>query len=181
MEAIESIWEQYHHKLHLFIQKRVSDSFAADDILQEVFLKVLTKIDSLKDSDKLQGWVYQIARNAIIDYYRSHAPLEPPDNLIAIESSPSDKARQEIISCLEPMIRCLPEPYREAIILSDIEGRTQKEIAEKANLSLSGAKSRVQRARTMMKAMLLDCCQFEFDHQGRMVDYSRKEKDDGDC
>ncbi|GMT49524.1 MAG: RNA polymerase sigma factor SigZ [bacterium] len=181
MEATESIWKKYHLKLHRFIETRVSDSFVADDILQEVFLKVHSKIDSLKDSDKLQSWIYQITRNAIIDYYRSHTPLELPDKLISIETSPSDKARQEIVACLEPMIHCLPEPCREAIILSDIKGLTQKEIAEQAGISLSGAKSRVQRARAMLKKTLLDCCQFEFDHQGRMVDYNRKDHGCDNC
>ncbi len=181
MEAIESIWKKYHHKLHQFIETRVSDSFVADDILQDTFLKVHSKIDSLKDSDKLQSWIYQITRNAIIDYYRSHKSLELPDTLISIETSPSDQARMEITSCLEPMIHCLPEPYREAIILADLKGFTQKEIAEQADISLSGAKSRVQRARTMLKKTLLDCCQFEFDHQGTMVDYNRKDQDCDNC
>jgi RNA polymerase sigma-70 factor (ECF subfamily) len=74
------------------------------------------------------------------------------------------------------MVDRLPEPYREAIILTEYEGRTQKELAEYLGISLSGAKSRVQRAREKLKIMLLECCYFEFDRRGKVIDYhSRSE------
>ena len=80
--------------------------------------------------------------------------------------------------CLLPMIRALPETCREAVMLSEIEGLTQKEVAARQGLSLPGAKTRVQRGRAMMKQMLLGCCHFEFDSRGTVIDYEGK---DGRC
>ncbi len=74
------------------------------------------------------------------------------------------------------MIQRLPETYREAVILSEIKGLTQKEVAQMQGTSLSGAKSRVQRGRALLKEMLADCCRLEFDHKGRLCDYERKDK-----
>ncbi len=172
------IWKEYHDKLHGFILSRVNEASIADDILQDVFMRILSRIDSLKDCDKLQSWIYQIARNAIIDYYRSQKTTsELPPTLIASEGESSNVARKDIDACLMPMIRSLPDPYQEAVLLSEIEGRTQKEVAEKQGISLSGAKSRVQRGRVMLKEMMFGCCSFEFDKRGNVIDYERK----GDC
>jgi len=164
MNRIEQIWKEYHTELHSFIQSRVGDPSIADDVLQEVFIRIISRIDTLKDSTKIQSWIYQIARNAIIDHYRAHKIVEElPETLAAEEVEPSEKVRQEIESGLLPMIQSLPEPYGQAVMLSEIEGLTQKEVAKRQGLSLSGAKSRVQRGRAMLKEMLLECCHFEFD------------------
>jgi RNA polymerase sigma-70 factor, ECF subfamily len=72
------------------------------------------------------------------------------------------------------MIQLLPENYREAVILSELKGLTQKEVARLQGTSLSGAKSRVQRGRSLLKNMLAECCRLEFDHRGRLCDYEPK-------
>lgn len=170
-KCTEEVWKEYHDKLHGFIRSRVGDSATADDILQEVFVRIHSRINTLKDSSKIQSWVYQITRNAIIDHYRTHKKsTELPDSLSAIEKESSSNALQEIEQCIQPMIQRLPEHYREALVLSELEGLTQKDVAKKQDISLSGAKSRIQRGRAMMKDMLFDCCNFEFDHQGNVVD-----------
>jgi len=182
MQVTESIWNEYHNKLHRFIQGRVSDASIADDILQEVIIKVHSRINTLKDSNKIQNWLYRIARNAIIDHYRAQKQMqELPETLTHPEQDPDDKARQEIASCLLPFIQSLPEHYRQTLTLSEIEGLTQKEVASKQGLSLSGAKARIQRGRAMMKEMLLKCCRFEFDHQGKMIDYEAKSRSCDNC
>jgi RNA polymerase sigma-70 factor (ECF subfamily) len=68
------------------------------------------------------------------------------------------------------LISTLPAPYRDALVLTEFEGLTQKEMAERLGISLSGAKSRVQRGREQLKRMLLERCQFEFDRLGRIID-----------
>ncbi len=176
IDHTEQTWKIYHAKLHSFIQSRVGDTSIADDILQEVFLRIHSAIGSLKKESKIQSWIYQITRNAIIDHYRAqHKMGELPEELAATELELSDRARQDIDDCLMPMIGNLPDTYREALMLSEIEGRTQKEVAEIQSLSVSGAKSRVQRGRAMFKDMLFDCCKFEFDHRGNVMDYERKD------
>ncbi len=176
MNCTEEIWKIYHERLHGFIRSRVGDAHAADDILQEVFVRIHSGIETLEDCGKIQGWIYQITRNAIIDHYRAqHKMQELPEEYSASEPELSDKARQDIDNCLMPMIGNLPDIYREAVMLSEIEGQTQKEVAEKIGISVSGTKSRVQRGRAMVKDMLFDCCKFEFDHRGNVMDYERKD------
>ncbi len=175
--STEQIWKEYHDKLHGFIRSRVGDASTADDILQDVFLRIHSRIDTLKDAGKIQSWMYQIARNAIIDHYRTHKPTEKlPESLSTPEEDSSEKARREMGGCMLPMIERLPHDYREAVRMSEVDGLTQKEVAARQEVSLSGAKSRIQRGRAMVKDLLLDCCKFEFDHRGKMIDYERGPK-----
>ena len=169
------IWRDYRTKLQGFIHSRVSDPSAAEDILQDVFLRTHSNLKNLKQEQKLQSWIFGIARNAIVDHYRQQRPMEAiPENLQASEEGEA-VAHQELVACLEPMIQALPEPYRQALQLAEIEGLPQKELAARENISLSGAKSRVQRGRAMVKEMLLDCCHLEFDQNGKVVDYERNQ------
>ena len=181
-ENIQQVWQDYHLKLERFIASRISDPAMVDDILQDVFTRIHTRIGTLRDTGSIQSWIYQITRNAIIDYYRSQKQwVELPESLASPEEDASDKTREEIAGWLSPIIQGLPEPYREAVMLSEIEGLTQREVAEKQGLSLSGAKSRVQRGRSMLKETLVECCRFEFDHQGKVVDYEHKGNDCAKC
>ena len=182
MGRSEQIWEEYHARLHGFIQSRVGDASVADDILQEVFLRIHSRIDTLKEDRKIQSWIYQIARNAIIDHYRAYKKMEElPETLAAPEPEPDDRARREIGACLLPMVQSLPEHYCQALMMSEMEGLTQREVATEQGLSLSGAKSRVQRGRAMMKERLLECCRFEFDHRGSVMDHEYKGKTCDKC
>ena len=175
MSISEKVWHEYHSKIHTFIQNKIHDAATTDDILQDVFMKMHTGLDSLRDETKLRSWLYQIARNAIIDYFRSQKPtVEIPEWLPQPEGDPIEKITLELSECLQPMIQQLPENYKEAIILSELKGLTQKEVAKVQGTSLSGAKSRVQRGRALLKIMLDDCCQFEFDRSGHLCAYERK-------
>lgn len=181
-DAIEGIWKAYHAGLLGFIRRRIDDPATAEDILQDVFMRVLSRIDTLVDADKIKGWLYRIARNAIIDHYRASGKTVPlPEDIAAPEAEASEQARQEIEGCVLPFILNLPDKYREAVMLSEIDGLTQKQLAERQGISLSGAKSRVQRGRAMIKAMLSACCRFQFDRRGTMVGYEAKGSDCKDC
>ena len=168
----ESIWEEFHARLKQFILKRMPDEESAEDILQEVFPKIHARIDTLRDKDRLQSWVYQIARNAISDYYRVHkATLELPEILLMPEEPLDDDVVNELAPCIKAMVDSLPHEYRQALILTEYQGLSQRELAERLGMSFSGAKSRVQRAREKLRNMLLACCHFQFDHSGRVIDY----------
>jgi RNA polymerase sigma-70 factor, ECF subfamily len=176
----QHIWEEFSGKLELFILSRVNNQFDADDILQDVFRKIHDNIDSVEDDAKIQGWLFRIARNTIIDYYRSKAknktvPIDDKENLFTTPEESIDNLNEMVASWLNNMIADLPEIYREAIVLTEIEGLTQKELAERLGISLSGAKSRVQRGREKLKEMLLDCCHLEFDRLGNVIDFTRNE------
>jgi len=168
-------------KLAAFIRSKIAED-AVDDLLQEVFIKIHSRIDSLKDNEKLESWLYQITRNAITDYYRTRrASEELPEWLEQPQPTEEETIRRELSSCLEPMIKELPEKYRNAIQLSEIENKTQKEVAEQEDISLSGAKSRVQRGRALLKTMLDDCCQFEINKDNQVIYYDKKPKDSKNC
>ncbi len=177
--AVDSkqIWESLRDGLRRFIAKRVPREHDVEDILQDVFCRIHARLSTLEDSGKLHAWVYQIARHAVVDYYRSNrVTVELPEDLEDTQDQPpeSPEVSREIASCLRPMIHDLPEIYRQALILTEFEGLTQKDLSLRLGLSPSGAKSRVQRARGMLKKMLLECCRFEFDRTGQILDYQQK-------
>ncbi len=182
MDSIEQIWQGYHHKLHGFIQSRIGDASLAEDILQDVFTRIHSHIGTLKDSTKIKSWIYQITRNAIIDYYRSRKTTEElPESLSNIEMDTHEKTRKEISNWLIPMIKSLPDIYQQALMLSEIEGLPQKEVAKKLGLSLPGAKARIQRGRALLKKALVECCSYKFDRKGNVIDYQSKGEACKDC
>jgi RNA polymerase sigma-70 factor, ECF subfamily len=168
----EYVWESFHDPLQQFIRKHVRDASTAEDILQDVFVNIHTHLATLKDQDKLHHWLYQIARHAIIDHARRHKVTETlPDTFDPPEEPAQDDVEQAFLPSVTAMLACLPAAYREALLLTEYQGLTQKALAERLGLSLSGAKSRVQRAREKLKALLLACCHFEFDRRGKIIDY----------
>lgn len=177
---VESLWNDFHIPVQAFVKKRISNEKDIEDILQEVFIKIHTNINGLKDSDKVAPWIYKIAHNTIIDYYRKAnrmGKLVPvPEDLVNNTSEDMDGNR-EIAKCLKDMIDHLPDKYREALLLTDFGDLTQRELGLKLGLSLSGAKSRVQRGRKMLKEMLLACCIIEFDNYGNVIEYQHKLKE----
>ncbi|CAG1003859.1 ECF RNA polymerase sigma factor SigE [Gammaproteobacteria bacterium] len=171
-EPLEQGWEQYSRRLRVFIRGRVWDDAEADDILQEVFIRVHRHLCCQPNWDKPDSWFYQIARNLIIDHYRRRRELvELSDSLPADPDFPEANSEAELALSLKEMIDELPEPYRQALLLTEYQGLSQKQLAESQGLSLSGAKSRVQRAREKLRDRLLQCCHFEFDRRGGIVDY----------
>ncbi len=177
MKVTEHILHEYQSRLAAFIRSKVAED-AVDDLLQDVFMKIHLRIGSLKDNSKLESWIYQIARNAITDYYRNRRISEELPEWIEHPKPEEEKSiREELSACLEPMIRELPDKYRNAIKLSEMENKTQKEVAELEGISLSGAKSRVQRGRALLKNMLYDCCQFEINTNNQVLSYEKKDKD----
>jgi RNA polymerase sigma-70 factor (ECF subfamily) len=168
----EQLWETFSRPLQQFIQRRVPDPHSAEDILQEVFLKIHTRIGTLHQHDRLTAWIYQIARNGIADYYRAQRPTSDlSERLVAPDAMPEEDVVRELLPCVAAMVDALPDTYREALRLTEYEGLSQKDLSEQLGISFSGAKSRVQRARAKLKQQLLDCCHFQLDHAGRIIDY----------
>ncbi|NIN68158.1 MAG: RNA polymerase sigma factor SigZ [Anaerolineae bacterium] len=171
-DVLESVWNQFSSQLRAFIRARVRDEQTAEDLLQEVFLRIHAKMGTLRDMTKLESWIYQITRNAIIDYYRAQRPTSDlPEIPVPWEDSHEEELVTRLAADVRDMAETLPDPYREAFMLTSYSGLSQKELAERLGLSYSGAKSRVQRARQKVKDMLMTCCHFEFDRRGMVIDY----------
>jgi RNA polymerase sigma-70 factor (ECF subfamily) len=163
---LETIWHDFAAPLHGFIRKRIANEHDAEDILHQVFVKIQTRLGSLRETEKLQGWLYRIARNAIVDHYRSQRPLP---TLLPADAEPS-RCELEVRASIATLIEELDPKYREAIRLHEYEGLTQAQIAKRLHISLSGVKSRVQRGREQLKQLLLECCRFKTDRYGNIVD-----------
>jgi RNA polymerase sigma-70 factor (ECF subfamily) len=177
VNTTKDIWYKYHMRLTAFIRSKVTED-AVEDILQDVFLKIFSRIDSLKEDTKLESWVYQITRNTIIDHYRTRKIGENfSDWIEQPQVEESETIRKELSSCFEPIIRKLPEKYRQAVQMSEIDNSTQREVAEQEGISISGAKSRIQRGRALLKGMLYECCQFEINKRNHVISYEQKEQD----
>jgi RNA polymerase sigma-70 factor (ECF subfamily) len=167
----DAIWMHLSSELRRFIRRRVSDDHVADDLLQETFVRVHRSIGTLQEAERLVAWVYQIARNVVHDHHRkatnSTVALADAENVSDDAHEPQTGCRS--ITWLDEMIRALPDGYREAIQLAEIDGLSQPAVADRLGLSLSGAKSRIQRGRAMLKDILEQCCSFEFDGRGRVM------------
>ena len=173
---VETIWLEFHPRLRQFVISRISDESAADDILQNVFLKIHAHIERLKDPARVEGWIYRITRNAIIDHYRTRKiEAEIPQHISISDKMPEKIDCKTGYTSIKAIIETLSHPYAEALFLTEFEGLTQKELAQKLNIGVSGAKSRVQRARRMLKAKLGKCCRIEYDSHGTIVDYQCSE------
>ena len=173
--ALETVWTDVASKLRGYIRTRVRDHAAAEDIMQDVFLKAHTRIAQLQSPEKLEGWLFLIARNAVADHYRKSKPHEElPAELATEAPDPEFENACELRAAFRRMIEQLPAPYGQALTLTEFEGLTQKQLAARLGISLSGAKSRVQRGREKLKEALLDCCRFEFDRRGQSIDCTPK-------
>ena len=173
---IGPMWKEHQQKLSFFIRGHVSNRCDAEDLLHEVFLKIKTKSRSLRDREKAVSWIYQITRNAIIDYYRRHKKtVELPEDLPALKK---EKNAWELISrCVRPFIEDLPKIYREVLILSEIQGLDQTHVAKKLGISLTNAKARIRRGKLKLKEKFDECCIFKCGPRGAEVRSDTFEKE----
>jgi len=160
--------------MHAFIARRIGDHHAAEDLAQDVLLRLHRHLPKLRDQERVDAMAYAIARNAITDHYRRggrrrETPIEDPDLFVAEQAEESDEATDsvaELARCLTPLVDRLEDPYRDAIRLTDLGTLTQAEAADQLGLSVPGMKSRVQRARAKLRARLQACCEVRQDATG---------------
>jgi RNA polymerase sigma-70 factor, ECF subfamily len=162
-------------KLRGFIRARVPDEATADDLTQETLLKVYRSSTSLRDDDRLEAWLYRIARRTLIDYYRKRPPNEELPASLKSESEDEVSAiRDAVLFSIIRFMDELPELYRIPLQFSELEGMPMANIASRLGLSLTAVKSRIRRGRQMIKKRLQDCCHFEFDQRGKVIGWERR-------
>ena len=183
LNDISTLWEDFAPPLRSFLARRVPAGVEPDDLLQDVFVRVVRHLGSLRGTDRPEAWLFQIARNALRDALRSRQrrdgrtdPLET-DVVAADDVEVDAEAEAELAPCLSPMIARLEEPYRSAIEATSVRGLTQAEAAREAAISLSGMKSRVQRGREQLRQMLLRCCEIDVDSRGGVSDFHLRAPD----
>jgi RNA polymerase sigma-70 factor, ECF subfamily len=162
--------------LRSFVVKRVPAGTDVDDVVQEVLVRVVERLPDLRDRERLDAWIFQIARNVLADSFRRagrHVVLDDSAAAVAdpgVAPETDRTAVAALTACLPPMIAKLPEPYRTAVELTELHGLTQHQAAQRAGISLSGMKSRVQRGREHLKRIMTSSCAIELDVRGGVTE-----------
>jgi len=179
VEPPDVAWRELGRDVRAFVGRRVRDAHAADDIAQDVLTKFARQVATAGRPDDAAAWLFTAARNAVVDFWRRQRPTDGVDvDALAAEAPAADD-----LDCLRRSFRTfvhgLPGPYREALLLTEYEGLTQQQLADRLGIPLSTAKSRVQRAKKQLAEALHRCCTFELDRRGGILDYHPRAG--GDC
>lgn len=159
------VWESVQPGLRRFVYSRVRDLSLTEDLLHDAFLKVRLKMDTVEDPNKMKSWIYQVTRNLIADHYRKKSIVPEAE-----ANDPGSNFNDCVSNQMRKLIHALPDKYREAVQLSELGGMSQVQLAESLGISFSGAKSRVQRARVLLRRKLEEQMLLEADRYGNIID-----------
>ncbi|MDZ7778053.1 MAG: sigma-70 family RNA polymerase sigma factor [Bacteroidales bacterium] len=164
------IVSDFYNHLKNYLLGKIHNNELAEDIVQEVMLKVVTAHQKNLQVKNIKAWLFQIARNTLIDYYRKkqNHKQEYQENIDEVLIELQDKSFRPD-DYLIPMINLLPQKYSNPLLLSDIENIPQAEIAKQLNLSVSATKMRIQRARKMLYNKFIECCDIEYTKNGAFL------------
>lgn len=160
----EKIWSEFSLALKKFILSKTKNESITEDILQEVFIKIHLHKNELQKKDRLKSWLFSIANNTTLDYFRKKELVLP-----ALEDSKvieSEKDKHDATDCIVPLILNLPKKYKEILLLTEVKGMKQQQAADQLGLSLTAVKSRVLRGREQLKKGFMDCCDYKLDENG---------------
>jgi RNA polymerase sigma-70 factor (ECF subfamily) len=173
----QDVYQEFQPRIHRFLCRLVGPE-EADDLAQDVFLKVSEALSTFRGESTLSTWVYRIATNSALDKLRSRSsahvsevPLDA-ENPAAIDRSPDAERlvfRMEMRDCLDQYIETLQPSYRSVFVLSEIEGLTNPEIAQALGISLQTVKIRLHRARQRLQIQLRHRCHFSRDARNELI------------
>ncbi|NQY65864.1 MAG: RNA polymerase sigma factor SigZ [Alteromonadaceae bacterium] len=177
---VEIIWKEYSARLKAFLFSNVSNPDDVEDLLQEILIKTYQHLDDIVEITKVKSWLFQVANNSIIDFYRKKAKdknldqgqNQDQDQLWYTEGDKS--IYQNLSECILPFIQALPDDEAQMLISIEINGVSQKEYAEKNGMKYSTLKSRVQKSRDKINSLFKECCELSIDGQGNIMDFEPK-------
>lgn len=170
-----SLYEKFRQPLLRYVRYKVGDMHVAEDIVQEVFIKAFRSIDTLKETQKFQSWLYTIATNTIYDHYRKHN-MSLTDALDRADEEEMDESvMQELDCCLFSFLETLSPAHHDVLQALYFKELTLSEYAQKNDLNLSTVKSHAKRAKIALRDVLQECCSFENNSRGEMVHFYQKE------
>jgi len=188
---VEELWLEYRAVLKRFLHAKVANEADVEDLLQDILIKTYNNLDSVKKQKNVKSWLFQIANNTIIDYYRKNSRVHGSASEAQLSTSeqsadclPSDElatTNVDLSNCISPFINALPEESAQLLTAIDINNESQKHYAEKIGVSYSTLKSRVQKSRGLLKQVFDDCCHFKIDNRGNVYDYDAKKNGGGIC
>ena len=170
-------WSEFQSRLRGYVAGRVDPAWT-DDVTSDILLRLLENKGRLEQARNPLAWAYRVAANTITDHYRRRAvesralaqvQTEAASSVPTAGAEEPEAERRRIEACLMPFILDLSPRQAEALLLTSFDGLSQVEAARRLGLSVSGMKSRVQRARAELKRRLLACCEFEMDRRGRVM------------
>ncbi|HYC60277.1 MAG TPA: sigma-70 family RNA polymerase sigma factor [Thermoanaerobaculia bacterium] len=167
---VAAAWHDLGERLRVYVARRV-DPGDADDIVQSVMVKLLERRAEI-GSESVRAWLFAVTRNAVAEYYRQRRPTTDVDAIDLVVRDANDSADRTIgtlSDCLEPVLRMLPESDADVLRRVDLEGEMQTELAASLGVPLSTLKSRVQRARTKLRAAFDACCAIDVSRDGAPV------------
>lgn len=169
---IEEAWLWYQRKLFSFIRSRVETPEDAEDILNDVFAKLIKAANEKAVPNNVSSWLYRVTKNRLVDYYRSKKRFDQlPDDLS--EGNKDTDTIKQLSKCMLPMIQALPDTYQQPLMLSAIEGKKYKEVAVELSLSVPAVKSRILRGREKLRKSMVSCCTIYRNDAGEAVDYEQ--------
>ena len=172
MLSTYEIWKKMGDEIYFFILKRVKDKNIANDVFQEVFLKIHANIGSLQQEGKLKSWAFQIVRNEIANYFnKENKYIDFEENKYIDFEENKAEINEEIINycCFDEFLNELSHPYKEVMELVYVEGKKQGEVSEILGITLANVKIRIKRAKESLKQKLQECCHYEVDKEGNSV------------
>lgn len=172
--SLQQLWQEYQSALRGFLHSKVANSDDVEDILQEVLIKTHQHLGDVHQQCKIKPWLFQVANNAVIDFYRKRGSAQQREADVSWYDEEVSDVIDSFTSCLEPFIKQLPAQQRQLLTAIELDGISQKDYAEQNGISYSTLKSRVKKARELLKKQFDDCCHFELDKHGNVIDYQRK-------
>lgn len=166
---IENIYNQFRKPILRFISYKVADKHVAKEILNDVFFKASISLDSLKEQTKIQSWLYKIASNLVIDYYRKKKETYTSIEEFHLPQEEQEEIGEDMSCCFEKFLSKMPPQYANSLKAVYLEEYTQKEYALKNNINLSTVKSNVKRGKASMQKFFEQCCSFEKDNYNNIV------------
>jgi RNA polymerase sigma-70 factor (ECF subfamily) len=170
MNCLTTAWSSHAPELRNWLRHHTHNNALADDLLQDLFLKALRQGSRFCELNNARAWLFEVARNLLADHLRvAHKQVELPEDLVAQTQDVDTVDR--LTACLPRVLAELGADDREALVLCDLQGMAQADFAKLKGLSLSAAKSRVQRARVRLRSHMSQACQVQMDEFGRVQDF----------
>lgn len=169
--CVAAAWVAHEAELLGYLRRQMPESHAAEDLLQDVFLKAMRQGEGFCRLDNPQAWLFQVARHAVIDRARLARPqVSLDEGELEIEAPPTEAVApiDALAACVTRVLAELSAEDAAILRACDLEGETQRDFAERHGLSLSATKSRLLRARQRMRVQMSSACQVRFDEDGHV-------------
>lgn len=169
-----SLWDDLYGLLLRYVKNKGITADHAQDIVQDVLIKVYENLNTLREPKKMLPWAFSIARNRVTDFYRKHRPSAVDLQHLELPTDTHEDKTVEFAECIRYFLPHLPKESQQIIVWVELDHRSQKELSEKMGLPYSTVKSKVQRARKQLRERIEACCTVQHDRFGNIMQYHKK-------